>query len=81
MRVCSQAAGSRVTGVAEGLKLRDEAAGFLFGVDAGGEVVGAELLTGAGGGEHVPDDDDQLLPLIENDQCCSSKVTTLACSG
>ena len=22
-----------------------------------------------------------LLPLIENDQCCSSKVTTLACSG
>jgi len=23
----------------------------------------------------------QLLTLIENDQCCSSKVTTLACSG
>ena len=22
-----------------------------------------------------------VLPLIENDQCCSSKVTTLACSG
>jgi hypothetical protein len=22
-----------------------------------------------------------LLTLIENDQCCSSKVTTLACSG
>lgn len=48
-------------GVAEGLKLRDEAAGFFFGVDAGGEVVGAELLTGAGGGEHVPDDDDQFV--------------------
>jgi hypothetical protein len=24
---------------------------------------------------------DLLLTLIENDQCCSSKVTTLACSG
>jgi hypothetical protein len=23
----------------------------------------------------------ELLTLIENDQCCSSKVTTLACSG
>ena len=23
----------------------------------------------------------RLLTLIENDQCCSSKVTTLACSG
>ncbi len=36
-------------------------AGFLLGVDAGGEVVGAELLIGATGGEHVPDDDDQFV--------------------
>jgi hypothetical protein len=33
--------------------------------------LGAAVLTGA----------LWVLTLIENDQCCSSKVTTLACSG
>jgi DNA replication protein DnaC len=29
----------------------------------------------------IPAPTQQVLTLIENDQCCSSKVTTLACSG
>ena len=53
--------GFDVHGVTEGLKLGDEAAGFLLGVDAVGEVVGAEFLIGATGVQHVPDDDDQFV--------------------
>jgi hypothetical protein len=45
--------------VAEGFELGDEAAGFPFGVQAGGEVVGAEFVVGLSGGQDVPDDDDQ----------------------
>src|SRR5260370_3541725 len=46
-------------GVAEGFELCDEAAGFPVGVQAGGEVVLAELLVGFAGGQDVPDDDDE----------------------
>ena len=45
-------------GVAEGFELGDEAAGFVFGIEAGGEVVRAEFLVGFAGGQDVPDDDD-----------------------
>jgi hypothetical protein len=42
--------------MAEGLELGDQAAGFAFGVQALGEVVGAELVVGFAGGQDVPDD-------------------------
>src|SRR5215813_5356051 len=45
--------------VAEGLELGDEAAGFAFGVQAGGEVAGSEFVVGLSGGQDVPADDDQ----------------------
>src|SRR6266576_3408147 len=46
-------------GVAEGFELGDQPAGFPFGVQAAGEVVGAEFVVGLPGGQYVPDDDDQ----------------------
>jgi len=46
-------------GVAEGFELGDQAAGFAFGVQAGGEVAGPEFVVGLSGGQDVPDDDDQ----------------------
>src|SRR6266540_1019016 len=45
-------------GVAEGLEPGDQAAGFAFGVQALGEVVGAELVVGFAGGQDVPDNHD-----------------------
>jgi hypothetical protein len=44
--------------LAEGLEAGDEALRFAFGVQAAGEVVGAELVVGLSGGQHVPDDDE-----------------------
>ena len=44
-----------------GLEPGDEAAAFLVGVDSVGEVVGAQILVGPAGGEHVPEDHDQLV--------------------
>ena len=46
-------------GVTEGFELGDQAAGFPFGVQAGGEVVLAELVVGCAGGQDVPDADQQ----------------------
>ena len=46
-------------GVAEGFELRDQAAGFPFGIQAGDEVVGTEFVVGLSGDQDVPDDDDQ----------------------
>src|SRR5215467_10391442 len=46
-------------GVAEGLEPGYQAAGFSFGVEAAGEVVGAELVVGFAGGQDVPDADQQ----------------------
>jgi hypothetical protein len=46
-------------GVAEGFELGDDAAGFAFGIEAGGEVVRTEFPIGFAGGQDVPDDDDQ----------------------
>src|SRR5690348_4355862 len=45
-------------GVAEGLEPGDQAAGFAFGVQALGEVAGAELVVGFAGGQDVPDNHD-----------------------
>jgi hypothetical protein len=45
-------------GVAEGFELGDEAAGFAFGIEAGGEVVRAEFLVGCRW-PGCADDDDQ----------------------
>src|SRR5216683_4341947 len=45
--------------VAEGFEFRDQAPGFPVGVQAAGEVVGAELVVGSGGGQDVPDDHQQ----------------------
>jgi hypothetical protein len=42
--------------VAEGFELGDEPAGLPFGVQAAGEVAGAEFLVGFPGGQDVPDD-------------------------
>ncbi len=55
--------------VAEGLEFGDETAGFAFRVEAGGEVVSAEVVVRGPGGQDVPDDhehrmgdhDDRLL--------------------
>src|SRR5947207_8582459 len=46
-------------GVAEGFELCDQAAGFAFGVQPGGEVVLAEFVVGPAGGQYMPDDDDE----------------------
>src|ERR1035438_5637608 len=46
-------------GVAECFELGDQAADFPFGVQAAGEVIGAELVVGLPGGQDVPDDDGQ----------------------
>ena len=43
-------------GVAEGFELGDQPAGFPFGVQAAGEVVGTEFVVGLPGGQDVPDD-------------------------
>jgi hypothetical protein len=43
-----------------GLEFGDEAVSLLLGVDAGGEAVGAEIVISAAGGEHAPEDDDEL---------------------
>src|SRR5271166_7193159 len=56
---CGSGGGVEDDGVSEGFELGDEPAGFAFGVQAGGEVVGAELVVGLSGGQDVPDDDDQ----------------------
>src|SRR6266496_4028696 len=45
--------------VAEGFELGDQAPGFPFGVEAGGEVVSTQFVVGLSGGQDVPDDDDQ----------------------
>ncbi len=45
-------------GVSDGLELGDEPTGFPFGVQAAGEIVGAEFVVGLSGGQDVPDDDD-----------------------
>src|ERR1700676_2690486 len=45
-------------GVAEGFELCDQAACFSLGIQAAGEVVGAELVVGLSGGQDMPDDDD-----------------------
>ena len=48
-RVCrdgGSGGGVEGDGVSEGFELGDETAGFAFGVQAGGEVVGAELVVG-----------------------------------
>src|SRR6266571_2959100 len=51
--------GGEGDGVAEGLELVDEVAGSAGLVDAGGVVVGAEVVEPGGGvGEQVPDDDE-----------------------
>lgn len=42
--------------VSLGLEFGDEASDFDLGVEAAGEVVGTEILVGATGGQHVPDD-------------------------
>jgi hypothetical protein len=44
-------------GVAEGFELCDQAACFPLGIQAAGEVAGAELLVGPAGGQDVPDDE------------------------
>ena len=44
--------------VAEGFEPGDQAAGLPSGIQAAGEVVGAEFLVGFPGGQDVPDDDD-----------------------
>jgi hypothetical protein len=69
--VCASAGGRGVVGggwgegsggffqgdpVAEGFELRDEAAGFAFGVLAAGEVVFAELVVELSGGQDMSDD-------------------------
>ena len=43
--------------MSEGFELGDEPAGFAFGVQAGGEVVGAEFVVGLSGGQDVPERD------------------------
>ena len=54
---CGSGGGVEDDGVSEGFELGDEPAGFAFGVQAGGEVVGAELVVGLSGGQDVPDDE------------------------
>ncbi len=44
-----------------GFEFGDEATSFFVGIHAGGEVVGAEILVRPAGGQHVPNDDDQLV--------------------
>ena len=44
-------------GVAEGFEPGDQAAGFAFGVQPGGEVVLAEFVAGPAGGQYMPDDE------------------------
>src|SRR2546427_4943498 len=46
-------------GVSEGFEPGDEPAGLALGVEAAGEVVGAEFVVGLPGSQDVPDDDDQ----------------------
>jgi hypothetical protein len=41
-------------GVSEGFELGDEPAGLAFGVQAAGEVAGAEFVVGLSGGQDVP---------------------------
>jgi hypothetical protein len=40
-------------GVSEGVELGDEPAGLAFGVQAAGEVLGAEFVVGLSGGQDV----------------------------
>ena len=42
---------------AEGFELGDQAPGFPFGVEAGGEVVSTQFVVGLSGGQDVPDDE------------------------
>lgn len=48
-------------GVSLCLEFDEETFGLFLGVEAGGEVVGAEVLIGAAGSEDVPDDDGQFV--------------------
>ena len=43
--------------VAEGFEPGDQVAGLAFGVQAAGEVAGAEFVVGFPGGQDVPDDE------------------------
>src|SRR5690242_16165043 len=44
--------------VAEGFEFCDQASGFPFGVEAAGEVVGAELVVRRTADQDVPNDDE-----------------------